>query len=227
MQKQEFVALIREIIDDPNAKQWSATNLGLLADTQQRRLWKRVHEMQPYFTSALDDALTPLTSPGVIAAPLDGSTSDLANPLLRIQTITRDNLPYHEVSPTSLVIEDGAVVSIRTGSFSRVWTRLGNDLHVFPYDTTSDIEVRYSFFPAKFSGLADATEVLWPEGHEMALVLAIASVALAKGAREDITEVAALARFELQDMLAWVSRLSVGPLTPYYHDSLIDWGADG
>jgi hypothetical protein len=223
MTKTEFEALTRELFDDANAKQWSATNFGLLVDTQQYRLWKRIHEHQPYFSSALQ-VVTPLTTPGYVDVATGG---DLTNELLRVQSVVRDNLPYGELDPAGVVFENNEVQAQRTGTSTRNYVRLGDQLHILPYgDLATDVEVRYSFLPAKFSGLAGATVVQWPLGHELALATQVATIALAKGAREDPSVMRGMAKDELDDMLAWVSRLSLGPLTPFYHDSLTDWAAD-
>jgi hypothetical protein len=224
MIRSEFEIVVRQLIDDPNGVQWSDTNLGLLTDTQQARLWKRIHEHQPFFTSALT-VVTPLTTPGYIDIATGGDLT--AGDLLRVQSLVRDGLPYPELDPSGVVIENDEVQAQRTGTATRQWVRLGDQLHILPYgDLTTDTEVRYSFLPPKFSGLAAGGEVLWPEGHELALAMQVATICLAKGAREDISSMAALARLELQDMLAWVGRLSLGALTPFYHDSLSDWAGD-
>ncbi len=121
---------------------------------------------------------------------------------------------------------EGSKVKASNAGQSHKYLFLGDQIHLFPYNLTDDVELRYSFYPTLFDGLADGTAVQWPEGHEDALILTAAARAMAKGSREDATQLATLAGAAVQSMLEVIERRAPGPKMPYLDDTPIEWGSE-
>lgn len=215
--------LIQQLIDDPDAKLWSADNLDLLTQLRHDALWIEFHDFQAWFTSQLD-TLTSLTSPGYIDSRLT-STGDLSKRILRIQAITRNSRQYVLSDARNFTIESN-VLKGRSGADHFTYTRLGDQLHLFPYNTADDVEIRYAHLPTAYDGLADGTDVDWPEGHEMALISDVASWAMAKGGGEDVVQMRDMAKMEKFKLIDHIARSAVGPLIPFYSDDPAVWGGD-
>ena len=220
--KAQYRTQIREFLDDPSAKLWSAANLDILTQMTQDTLWSEFLDIDPYFVSQ-NDSLTSLTSPGYIDADQAAGVGDLTKRLFRIQSITRDQQEYGQVDRRHTVLQGGEVKSV-DGSNSFNYLFLGDQIHLFPYDLTTDLEVRYSYYPTLFDGLADGTDVEWPEGHELALVLSVAATAMAKGGREDNQQLAVMAHREVARLKSKLARKSHGPTTMFMGDTAQGWG---
>lgn len=219
--KAQYRTLIQQMMDDPNAKKWTAANLDLLTQLRQDALWGDFHAHQPFFTSQLDNVAT-LTTPGFINIANGG---DLTKRWLRFQTITRNGIQYTEGDPRNFVVEDDALVLVGEGSENK-WIRLGDQIHLFPYSLTDDVEARYAFYPTAYDGLGEGTSVQWPEGHEMALISDVAVWGMSKGEEEDVKNMQAMAAKELGRLIDRLDRPGIGPSMPFYNDSPTDWGGE-
>jgi hypothetical protein len=216
--------MVRELIEDSSGRWWATpANLDLLIGATRDELWSEIHDVKPWFTSQLDE-LTALDAPGFIDTRLT-ATGDLSQRILRVQKIVRDGREYHEVRAQDVVIEDEVMLVAEQRS-QNVYVRMGDQLHLLPYATSGDVEIRYSFLPALFSGLADGDAVLWPDGHELALVFGSAARARSRGDTEDVSTVAAFAEQSWQRLLARVRKMSVGPQGPYFNDTPEAWGGE-
>lgn len=210
--------MIRELADDPDGKRWSDANLDILAGMVIDGLYADILDDQPQAVSLLE-TVTTLTSPGTIDTSSGG---DLTNRLYRVQSIVRNGQTYREADHRNVVLEDGAVISAQDYTY----VFFGDELHLFPYSTTEDVEIRYSYRPTKFDLLAnDSTAVEWPDGYELAYLTKVAAFAMGKGGVEDPTYMLAFHAQELQRLLSAIRRRSPGPTTMFTNDSSLSWGA--
>ena len=221
--KAQTRTLIQQLIDDNDAKLWSAANLDLLTQLRHDALWAEFHDFQAWFTSQLD-TLTSLTTPGFIDTRLT-ATGDLSKRILRVQAVTRNGRQYSLADARNFTIENAILVG-RSGADHFSYTRLGDQLHLFPYNTDDDVEIRYTHLPTAYDGLADGTDVDWPEGHEMALIADVASWAMSRGSAEDVTQMCDMAKMEKFKLIDHISRTAIGPLSPFWADDPIQWGSD-
>ena len=221
--KTQTRTLIQQLADDANAKLWSAANLDLLTQLRHDALWIEFHDFQAWFTSQLD-TLTSLDSPGFIDTRLT-ATGDLSKRILRVQAVTRNSRQYTLSDARNFVLE-GDVLKGRSGADHFTYTRLGDQLHLFPYNTADDVEIRYAHLPTAYDGIADGTDVDWPEGHEMALIADVATWAMAKGGGEDVAQMRDMAKMEKFKLIDHIARTAVGPLMPFYSDDPGQWGGD-
>ena len=103
-----------------------------------------------------------ITSPGFI----DLSTSGpITGRLHRVQKLLRNLREYSYEDPKEFVV-DQANTDLLVGSSNRFWF-FGDQLWMSPFDSTDeDVDIRYSALPALYTGLANATTVVWPDGFE-------------------------------------------------------------
>jgi len=215
--------LIQQYIEDPNAVHWSdsgtPSNLELACDLAYDELWGEILEIDPWLLS-LTETITSLTSPGYI--DLD---SDLTNRFYRLQQLVRDDQPYSKADPKDVTFDVGQSELIVAKNY-RYWF-VGDYLYLSPLSTTEDVDITYSFYPDRFSGLADGTAITWPEGHESAFIYNMAIRLMAKGGQEDSGQMLPyLADQAWKRLLSAVKRRAVGPLVVRAHDQPQDWGSD-
>lgn len=217
--KAQVRTLVREAIDDPNGDRWTNANLDLLTQITFDDLFTDILTWGPYFTSQLD-TITTLGTPGFVDLR-QTATGDLSQRFFRIQKVTRNDQEYSALDARSFVIENNT--QIRGPDFTYVI--FGDQLWLFPLDTDDDVEVRYSFRPAAYDGLADATEVTWPDGHETALIYEVGARALTKGDAEDRRQLGEIAERSRTRMKAYLSRRYAGPIGTYATDRPVEWGS--
>lgn len=214
--------LVRQWLDDPDGQFWSNTNLDLLISLVLDDLWSELLQVAPGWRSTLDTIATgSISAPGFIDL---SSSGPLTARFYRIQSVTRDGREYGEIDPRDVVIEDSAVV-VNT-SASRSYFVRGEELWLFPLDdSTEEVELRYSGFPASFDGLAEAASVVFPDGYESAYVLEAAGRAMLKGDRENGERLLGMARRSFERALARVSATAAGPATPWLASAPESWGS--
>lgn len=224
--KLEARDLIRELMDDASDRLWSDSLLDRLATTTLDRLWGEVLSFAPRFTSQLD-TITTLQTPGYIrlAQTTETPAGDLTQRFFRVQSVTRAGREYAAADPRNIVVALNALV-VRDTSREWVYHIQGRQMWLVPLDTAEDVEIRYSYLPPKFSGLADGDPVQWPEGMEDAYIYEIAGRAMMKGGREDATAMLGIAREAMADVRSYVSRLHGGVITPYQHMTAQAWGGE-
>ena len=213
--KTESELLIRDLLDDADSKRWSASVFPLWVSAAMDSVWGELLTDRPYYNSQMDNIST-LTSPGYVDLSSGG---DLSQRFGRIQSVTRSARQYSQARPESVVLEDGAVVL----ADDYTYTKLGDELHLFPYDTTTDVEVRYCYLPAKWSSLSGGDDVVWPDGHEMVYIHHAASIMGGKGGVEDVSAMFQIKELLYQKMLAAIKPV-VGPLTMHTNDTPEGWG---
>jgi len=224
--KLEAKELIRELLDDASSRLWSDTLLERLVTTTLDRLWGEVLSFAPRFTSKVDTIAT-LQAPGYIRLALttDTPAGDLTSRFFRVQSVVRGNQEYAAADPRNIVVNTNGLV-VRDTSREWVYHIQDRQLWVFPLDTEEDMELRYSFLPPKYSGLANGDPVQWPEGLEDAYVYEAAGRAMLKGGREDATALLAIGREAMADVRAYVSRPHGGVITPFQHMTAQSWGGE-
>ncbi len=220
--KAEFRTLTQQFLDDPNAKRWSATNIDLLIQVTQDTIWAAILDRDPYWVSQLDTITADLTSPGTFSTANGG---DLTKRFYKIQSIVRNTREYGQIHRKNVIIEANEVKATDAES-DFVYFFFGPVVHLLPYETAPDVEIRYSFYPTIFNGLADGTAVEWPEGHEDALFLGAAALSMAKGGKEDNSAVMGLADRARQRMFEAIERRAPGPMMPFLTSGTTSWGGD-
>lgn len=207
--KAQARTLIRQFIDDEAATLWSNANLDILTTGVLDELWTDLLEHSPFLLS-MEEAPT-VTSPGYV---------DLDTELtrwFRIQQVVRENFVYTPADQKDAVVNDSEVVS----ADGRTYTLLGSELHLFPYDTTANVRIKYNYLPPSYGGLGDSDEVEWPDGHHLAYVYAVASRAMEKGDREDSARFERRAENALLKLKAVLRKRHTGPTMPWFdHDAL-------
>jgi hypothetical protein len=212
-------SLIRQIIDDPNATLWTNANLDQLAELAIDEMWGDLLSWSPWLTSQLD-TITSLTSPGFMDLRITGSGGALSKRFHRLQSVVRGGTTFTKYDPRDTIVELNAEVYAPQDSY----IFLGDQLWLFPLDTTTDVEIRYSFKPTAFGSLADGDAVTWPDGHDLAYVYEIASSAIVKGDREDNNKISRIADRSWNRLLDAVRKRQIGPIVPWTPDSPHEFG---
>lgn len=220
MTKSQARQLIQQMIDDREAVRWPTVILDLLIESGLDDLYSEVLETFPYAVSALEEP-SALVSPGIIYWRYGTGTAELANRPFAIQSLTRDGQEYGLLDPGEVVLEDGAVVEAEDYGY----VFFGDELHVFPYDTTANIELRYSYRPPRFSQMTESTSIQWPDGHQMVFLAYIAGLASNKGSQEDPSNWFRIYGASLSRMLSAIKRRSPGPAKIRTMDTSVGWGS--
>jgi hypothetical protein len=107
-----------------------------------------------------------------------------------------------------------------------VYWVLGDSLQVLPI-STQPVTVQVSHTPARIDELAtDASVGVFPDGYELAVVYAAASLLLAKGGAEDTAgaTMQSLSQQIMTDLLGSVQRRTTAPIRFQSFDAAGDWG---
>lgn len=169
--KAQIRTAVRQLLDDPIAALWHDAVLDDLIGQTYDELWGRILNNAPYYLTQLDTIST-FTAPGYIS--LD---TDLSQRFHRLQSLVRGERTYNLADPRTILVSENAVISGPQYSYAFY----GNQLWMFPLETTGAVELRYSYKPAAFTGLTESTNITWPDGHESALIFEAAGRALFKG----------------------------------------------
>jgi len=214
MTKEEARGVIQQLIDDPSGARWHPTRLDLLCQLTIDSLWVEIMRAAPSLYVETEDVT--LTSPGYF------TSSDLTERLYRIKKVTYNGREYGPIDDKLIVLEgDDLIVG-----YDRTWTQYGSKIHLFPYDTSYDAEISYSYRGTRFTDLGDEETVLWPDGHELVFILETSAAALHKGAAEDPTGILQQAEKARRRMVAELERLHDGPVTVQVTESPISYGSE-
>lgn len=211
--------MIRQIIDDPDAKLWTDSNLDQLTELALDEMWSDLLSFAPYLNSQLD-TITSLTSPGYLDLRIIADGGALSKRFHRLQSLVRGGTNYTKYDPRDSIVELDKEVFAPQNSYSFI----GDQLWIFPLDTSADVEIRYSFKPAGFISLTDGTKITWPDGHDSAYVFEIAARAMVKGDREDNLRILNVASKAWERLLDTVRRRQIGPSVPWTPDSQHEFG---
>lgn len=208
------IALIQQLTDDTAAALWSTANLTILLSETVDELWGDVLDQWPWLRSVESTALAP-TSPGYI---------DLGSALTRfyrLQQVARNGAIYTQADARDVVTVGGVGYSAP----DRTHVFLGNQLHLFPYDLTANVFVRYASLPTSVANLGSgATAIDWPDGYAMAYVYECAARALEKGDREKSDTFRERAMEVQARLRAKLRKQQVGPIVVWTADDAREWG---
>lgn len=166
--KSELRTIIRTILSDQASHKIGDGVLDLLTEATMDALWAEILDRRPYFVSQLD-VITQLISPGYI-----DTVSQLSKRLFRIQDVVRRGRSYAPIDPRHVLLENGELKATNARR-NFIYTILGSQIHLFPYEQEPQVEIRYSYLPTRFTLLTEDQTIGWPEGYELALAFAVAS----------------------------------------------------
>lgn len=206
--------LIRELIDDADARWWSNTNLDLLTGLVLDDLWAELLELDARANSR-HQLLSSISSPGYIA--LSGPVPTLTERFYRIQSIVRNAQEYTPIDGRNIIIQDN-VVKVAEGRNQFVYF-LRSDADekqcwLLPLDTTTDVDLWYSYLPAAYTSLIDGSGVNFPDGFETAYIYETAARASNKGNTQSVTAYRAQALDTMQKCKASLRKYA-GPQVLY------------
>jgi hypothetical protein len=177
-------------------------------------LWGDLLDQWPWLRTTETVALTP-TTPGYI------NTETALTRFYRLQQVARNGVIHTLADPRDVV----SVGNVAYSAPDATHVFLGNQLHLFPYDLTANVYVRYSSRPTAVSALATgATAIDWPEGFAMAYVYETAARALEKGDREKSDAMVARAQQVQAKLRAKLRKQQVGPIVVWTADDAREWG---
>lgn len=217
--KAQSRSMVREWLDDPNAKRWSDTRIDLAIQLALDDLWTDMLDIQSNLTSQLH-TLTTLRSPGYIDLRLTTNGGDLTQRFYRVQHVTRGGREYRPIDPRDVLIEADAVI---VGPDFTYYV-LGDQLWLFPLSTIDAVELRYSFKPTPFTAMTDGMNIPFPEGSESAYVLLASATTMAKGGAEDIGQLMSLATQARDRCYAAIRRQYHGMTVPFSTGSGVEMG---
>lgn len=227
--KSDLRSLIYQMTDDPQQAYWSETLLDLLTEQVMDALWAKIHDYLPFFTSQTDGNLTCL-SPGYIDLRQVGvGTGQLTNRFHKLQSVIvgnamSDAITYEAADPRDVVVLGGTV--IYAPNYRYVFYN-NNQLWLFPLDlSVGNQQVMYSYKPTPaYRQLADSSTIGWPDGHEKALWMEVAAMALSKAAREDPNIFRTQADDAFLEMISSIKNQSIGPQVVWTGDASETWGS--
>lgn len=217
--KLQYRTVIQQYLDDPGAQQWSSTNLDILTQLVLDDLWTDMLDMCPYLTSQRD-TIAALHSPGYIDLRLT-ATGDLSQRLYRVQSVKNATQSFNIKDPREVFLGAGDTTVVSANGYT--YDIKGDQLWLYASNTsfaTGSIDIRYSYKPAVYSGLADGTSVTFPEGAELAPILLTAASAMAKGNEEDNIQLTRMALDAKQRLMSQIRRKYHGMIVPFTTE---DW----
>lgn len=205
MIKGDLRTLVRVTIGDTPAARISDLGLDLMIQMKSDELWSVIFSIDPFYRVTRQTGLAP-GAPGFVDV-----SSGLTGRFYRLQTVGRGGQTYREIDSRYLSFDaSGNVTAVDVGSQNFKYFWRGSQLHLLPYSMTADVDVTYSSRPPLYSTLADSAVVVWPDGHEAALIKGTAADILRSD--KDLRSQANTAEEELR---AAISRRSIGPLVPF------------
>lgn len=212
--KSSVRTLIQELIDDASAAFWSAGNLDLLTEICLDECHGDLLEHAPWL-STVTERISSFDSPGTLNLASALAAPDRPYKILKVQ---RDERTYRYVSPWNVMYENSTKVSVPDYTY----TIVGNILHMFPYDTSTTVEITYNTLEAKYTGIADgaAFSTMWPDGMESAFIFLVASRAILKGDREEGDRLAREAAVAQKRLYARIAKPTGEPVAINLYSSL-------
>lgn len=224
MLKSALRSLVQQMTDDAGIR-WTAANLDLLTEAVYDEAWSEILDQSPWYNSfrQVISATSDLADPGFLDTSVAGTK--LTNRLYRVQKVMRNRCEYSPADSFDHLFDQANDEHLVGGPYRYMF--IGDQLWFTPLnDTSDDIDMRYSFLPASYDGLMDATAISWPDGHEKALVFRVALNAMAKGSAEDSKEIALLEKAAWKRLHSYLKRRSPGPLTITGPFGPNDWGGE-
>lgn len=213
--KAQYRSMVRQYLDDPNAKRWSDTFIDLAIQMVADDLWTDMLDQAPYLTSQLH-TISALVSPGYIDLRLTTNGGQLTQRFYRIQGVKSNGRMYYPKDPRDYLTTAGETGVLVAAAYT--YEIKGDQLWLYNNNTAfgdAPVDLRYSFKPTPFTALTDGMNVPFPEGAESALVLAAAGHTMAKGNAEEATQLMVLADRARERMLASIRRQWHGMIVPF------------
>lgn len=226
--KSQVRSAVRNLIDDPNAKRLSDSQLDVVIEGIHDDLYSDILDTAPYFNSQYAQIGLPLRSPGYIDLRQSIYGGDLTQRFYRLQQCIADGRHYFAKDPrdylmTAAAPTTGSVADIRadTGVEQRFsFQFLGNQLWLHPLgQVTTLVELRYNCRPQAFTSLTNGYIVDMPEGSYRALINLSAAEAMPKGNAEDAQQFRAMGEDARQKLLNSIRRQYHGATQIFAGDS--------
>lgn len=217
---------VRQYIDDPDASRWTDGNLDILIRMVMDGLWQEILDTSSYWNSQYDQVEYPFNAPGYIDLRTVADGGDLTQRIYRLQQFISNGRVYQPKDPrdyllTATVFGAGLANIQAVVEEHGTFQFLGDQLWFHPLGLSAGgtspafVELRYSFLPPVFTGLADGNAISFPDGFEHALVLNAAAYALPKAEAEDASQLRLMAGIEKQKLLNFVRRRYHGMTVPF------------
>jgi len=214
--KSEWRSQVRLAIRDPGQHAVRDSHLDVVTGMVIDEMWSEILEMSPYFLSARQEITsTDISDPGYI-----DMSAVLTSRFHRVQKLLRDNTEYSYEDPKEFVIDQTAD-TLLVGRYYRYWF-IGDELWMSPLnDTSSTVDLRYSYLPPLYTGLLDTATVVWPDGFESAAVFETAYRLMG----ED--ELKRSADASWRRLKSYIKRRYPGPMVIHAHGHSRDFGDTG
>lgn len=229
--KAQYRTMVRQWLDDPNAKRWADSFIDLAIQFALDDLWTDVLDTAPFLTSQLQ-TLNTLHSPGFIDLRQTMFGGDLTQRFYRVQLLKAPAEPasqaariYYPKDPRDVLLTQGDQGVIVATRFT--YEIKGDQLWLYSSDNQfgpAPVDIRYSFKPTAFTMLTDGFGVQFPEGSESAAVLLAAANTMAKGNAEENAQLLGMAEVARNRMLDAIRRQYFGSTSPYTTQSTHEFG---
>lgn len=223
--KAQLRSAVQAQINDDLQHRFGGGRLDVLIELTQDSAFTDILDIQPWYNSQNDVLTATLTAPGFVDLRVAASGGDLTKRVYRLQSVVRNGVQYSQVQARNVTFE-GNVVKLREGRNNRVYVRMGDQLHLLPYNVDDDVEVRYNFLPVTFTAQSDGFDVEWPEGHDDALVYEAALRASATVPPEQMVDLKERAAQSWSRLLGHIERLDSSPLMASFMDTPESWGGE-
>lgn len=236
MTKAQGRNMVRQWLDDPNAKRWSDPNIDLAIQLSIDGLWGDLLDQAPYLTRQVQTIVPfypyspnlgptsggPTGSPAAIDLRLTANGGQLTQRFYRIQHLVANSREYYAKDPRDYLISLGDAPTPALVEARYTYQVLGDQVWVHPPDST--VELTYSFKPTPFTAMTDGMNIPWPEGSEDAYIMLAAASTMAKGNAEDAAQLIILANIARDRMLNAVRRQYHGMTQPFTTGTSPEWG---
>lgn len=209
----EVMAAVRQLVDDPNGMLWSDANLAIHIGQVQDKGWNDILDWNPFFLTTRET----ISSSPKLASPGYVDLSQLAQRFKQLLSLTRNGTVYSKARQGQVMLESSSAVVAPDSTY----TFIGRKLYMFPLSISQQLEMEYNYLPAKF--VNNSSAIVWPEGHEGALIWQAASEAMLKGEREANERIDNMANRYKATMLAAIGRPDNSPVIPFDLQSPTEW----
>ena len=230
--KAQYRTMVRQWLDDPNAKRWTDASIDLAIQFALDDLWTDILDDAPWMTSQLQTITSLHTPGGFIDLRQTAFGGDLTQRFYRAQLVkgaadagSQAARIYYPKDPRDFLLTGGDASVIVATRFT--YEIKGDQLWLYSSDMQfgpTPIDLRYSYKPTPFTQLTDSFNVQFPEGSEAAAILLAAANTMAKGNAEENAQLMNMAEMSRQRMLAAIRRQWLGSMQPYTTQSTHEFG---
>lgn len=210
--KSEFRGLVSNLIDDPDNQRWSTTALDTLIELTLDSLFGDLLLFQPWLVSAVSTGTQ--DAQGRVNLQKTSAGGILGQRFFRVQQVWVGTEAYGKGDPRTSLPE------VEEGGYGTYWVSNGY-LYTYPAGGET-VNIRYSYFPERFTQQSNSALVQWPDGFEGAAVFEVAGRAISKGAAEDSNTFLTLAMKDLNTLKAVIQTRDINP--PQVGNTENSWG---